>query len=125
MGHLPGREGITLGPQLGPQIGFVRLGSPSLPVFSSLTVCPPPPSPAHIHTPHFGLQHFRPSHLATYPIPRVLFSTGEGKRCWLLSRDASVDMRDPRYCLLTPVSSGEEKGPGSKGGTLGPQGMDP
>lgn len=66
-----------------------------------------------------------PSHLATYPIPRVLFSTGEGKRCWLLSRDASVDMRDPRYCLLTPVSSGEEKGPGSKGGTLGPQGMDP
>lgn len=31
--------------------------------------------------------------LDSYPTPRVLFSAGEGKRCWLLSRDVCVDVR--------------------------------
>lgn len=105
------------------QIEFVRLGSPSLPVFSFLTACPLPPPICPAHTlPCLALSTLG---LATYPIPRVLFSAGEGKRCWFLSRDAYVDMRDPRYCLLTPASSGGERGLGSKGGPKGPMGMDP
>ena len=75
--------------------------------------------------PHAPCWTFSISGLATYPISRVLFSAGEGKRCWLLSRDASVDVRDPRYCLLIPASSTGAKGLGSKGGALGPQEMDP
>lgn len=98
---------------------FVRLGSPSLPVFSFLTACPlpPPMCPAHIPP----CLAFSTLGLATYPMPRVLFSAGEEKRCWLLSRDAYVDVKDPRYCLLTPASSGGEKGLGSKGGPCSPR----
>lgn len=118
MGDLPSREGIIQGTQLGPHIGFVRLGSPSLPVFF-LSVCTPPLAP--VPCPQTPCLAFSISGLATYPIPRVLFSAGEGKRCWLLSRDAYVDVRDPRYCLLTPASSGGEKGLGSKGGPAGPR----
>lgn len=75
--------------------------------------------------PHTPCSAFSISGLATYPIPRVLFSAGEGKRCWLLSRDASVDVRDPRYCLLIPASSRGEKGLGSKGGGLRAPGNGP
>lgn len=99
----------------------MRLGSPSLPVFSFLTADPLPHPCAlstYSPTPHLALST---SGLVTYPVPRVLFSAGEGKRCWLLSRDSYVDVREPRYCLLTPASSGGEKGLGSKGGPWGPR----
>lgn len=95
----------------------MRLWSPPLPVSSFLTVCPFPCPTCPVHTLLFGPQHFGPGHI---PIPRVLFSAGEGKRCWLLSRDAYVDVKDPRYCPLTPASSGGEKGTGKERGTLGP-----
>lgn len=63
-----------------------QLHKPSLTVFSFLTACSPSPRPAHT-LPFLALSTLG---LATYPIPTVLFSAGEGKRCWHLSRRAYV-----------------------------------
>lgn len=69
---------------VGSQISFMSLWSPSLPVYSYLTACPLP-GPCVLHL--WALSTWG---LATCPIPRVLFSAGEGKRCWTLPRCAYV-----------------------------------
>lgn len=102
----------------GSQIGFVRLGSSSS-QFSLFSQCAPCP---HSHAcPHIPCLALSTSSLATYLILRVLFSAGEGKRCWLLSRDAYVDMRDPTYCLLAPALSVGERDQKGKGDLRAPR----
>lgn len=107
---------------VGSQISFISLWSPSLLVYSYLTACPLP-GPCVLH-----LWALRTWGLATCPIPRVLFSAGEGKRCWTLPRCAYVlekgrglSSRENQDCLLTAASPGGETGLGSKGGQHGPR----
>jgi hypothetical protein len=83
MGGLPSREGLFKGLNWVPnQFHEPRKSFPASFLMShTLSPAPLPCAlPTHSHLVHSTLG------LATYPIPRVLFSAGEGKRCWLLSR---------------------------------------
>lgn len=118
-GRLPLQRANHSRASAGSQADFMRLRSRVLPCqFPHFSQRAPSLDPCALCT-HSCLA-LSISGLATYPIPRVLFSAREGKRCWLLSRDAYVDMKDPRYFLLTPASSGGERGTGKEKGTLGP-----